>query len=124
MSDRRPRIYVASKSKHAPMWRQLRADGLNIISTWIDFDGEGVIDDWPSFWAGCTDEAVLADLVLAYHEPGDTWKGALVEIGAALGHATEVIVVGHPEGSWTEHPDVSLVETMDAALILLGEPTP
>jgi len=113
----RPRAYVASKSKHAPMWRALRDSGqLNIISTWIDMDGDGVIDDWPSFWADCTDQAVAADAVVAYYEPGETWKGALVEIGCQLANAGTVIVVGSPGGSWTQHPDVRLVDSMDEAI--------
>ena len=122
---RQASIYVASRAHHGPLWRQYRADGRNIISSWIDVAGENEIDDWPSFWADCTNEAILADVVVAYHEPGDDpWKGALIEIGAALGHANAVHLVGSPAGSWTKHPDVTgfdtLADAFDACSTPLG----
>jgi hypothetical protein len=43
-------IYVASRVKHAPMWRGLRdMQRLPINSTWIDEDGEGETADFRNY---------------------------------------------------------------------------
>jgi hypothetical protein len=43
-------IYIASKTVHAARWRDLRAQGLPIISTWIDEAEIGATGDWPDLW--------------------------------------------------------------------------
>lgn len=111
-----PTIYVASKSCHAPRWRILRAVGAPIISTWIDEADEGATADWADLWTRCVTEAARASHVLAYHEPGETWKGAFVEIGAALANDATVVVVGDPPGSWTNHPQVRQAPDLITAL--------
>lgn len=109
-------VYVASKAKHAAMWRGLRAAGLNITSTWIDEAGEGESDSSASLWRRCIDEARRADAVIAYFEDGEEWKGAFVEIGAALAHDAYVYVVGDPPGSWRNHPLVVNVDSIAEAI--------
>jgi len=72
----KPRIYIASKTKHPLMWRGLR-QAMNIISTWIDEAGEGETADFSDLWHRCINEATTADALIAYHEVGDVWKGGL-----------------------------------------------
>ncbi len=102
------RVYVASKSELGPMWQMFRDDwrtthpSVEVVSSWIDMSGPGDGLDWPAFIY----EAATCDLLLALHRPGDEWKGAFVEIGAALSNGATVIVLGDPPGSWKEHPNV------------------
>jgi hypothetical protein len=111
----RERIYVASKTKHAPMWRRLRDEGWPIISTWIDEAGEGETSDFTDLWRRCIEEAKSASRVILYHEQGDVLKGAFVEIGAALATGVPVFVVGDPPGSWVHHPGVIQVADLEEA---------
>jgi hypothetical protein len=75
-------IYVASKTVHAPRWRRLRDEyRIPILSTWIDEEiqnpGQGLRD----LWMRCVAESKEATSLIAYREPNDVLKGALVEIG-------------------------------------------
>ena len=110
-----PTIYLASKSIHAPMWKQWRDQGYNIISTWIDEAGDGESESMEDLWMRCIDESSRADYLIAYHEPGEIWKGAFVEIGAALASGKPVVVVGEPPGSWIDHPNVTVVSSVETA---------
>lgn len=103
------RVYVASKSCHGPEWVTLRdawrtlAAPVEIISTWIDEAGEGETQSWTALWGRCIREAMTCDLLIAKHYPGEEWKGAFVEIGAALAFGRPVYVIGDPPGSWVHH---------------------
>ena len=92
--DVRKGIYIASKAKHGQRWRALRADGVPIISTWIDESGEGETADWGGLWMRSIREASGATAVVVYNEPEERMKGALVEIGAALSHNVPVFWSG------------------------------
>jgi hypothetical protein len=120
----RPRVYVASKSELHAYWRTWRAtgltDGFDIISTWIDEGDEGATADWSDLWVRCITEAASADVVVALHRPADQWKGAFVEIGAALAAGKRVHVVGAPPGSWTAHPNVYRFGSVDDAFAAVG----
>lgn len=108
-------VYVASQTKHAVMWRAFRDNhpwSIKIVSSWIDA-GEVSADLAAGLWVGCVLEAKHADCVLAYYEPGDDWKGVLVEIGAALASDRHVFVVGEPPGSWVAHPRVHQIASID-----------
>lgn len=102
-------LYVASKAHHGKMWQSYRAAyalfGVHIISTWIDESEAGQTRDKSDLWVRCIGEAHRCDMLLAYHEEGEVWKGALVEIGAALAGGKLVYFVGDMRiGSWTNHP--------------------
>lgn len=112
-------IYVASKSRHGQMWRDLRGDGLPICSTWIDESDGGATADWGDLWSRCVAEASSADALLALHVDGEEWKGAFVEIGAALAAGRPVFVVGKPPGSWVHHPLVTLVPDLGQAFLAI-----
>jgi hypothetical protein len=87
-------IYTASKTRHAPFWRQLRDAGAPIISTWIDEAGEGESADLHDLWRRCIEESCACDHLIVYREPQDVLKGAWVEIGAALASGKPVYAVG------------------------------
>ncbi len=89
-----PRIYTASRTKHAYRWRYLRSTGANIIATWIDEAGEGESPDLADLASRCVREAAECDAVILYVEPDDHIKGALIEVGAALAHGKPVYCVG------------------------------
>lgn len=107
---------MASKSDHGPMWVERRSAGAPIVSTWIDEGDVGDLLDAMALWERCVDEAAGASCVVAYHEPGEVWKGAFVEIGAALGAGRPVFVVGDPPGSWINHPTVFRRPTLEDAM--------
>lgn len=97
-------IYTASKVIHAGMWLSYRHRGWPIIATWIDEAGEGESASLEDLWVRCIKEASSAAVVLLYCEPGETLKGALVEVGAALASGVPVLVVGDVQASWVNHP--------------------
>lgn len=112
-------IYVASKAKHGGMWRGYRGRGWPIISSWIDRDGVGEIKDWAQHWSMCITEAMSSDVVLWYHEDGETPKGSMVEVGAALAMGHPVILCcDEPVGTWYRHPNVTTIDKLDLASAL------
>lgn len=123
----RPKVYVASKSDLHAYWRTWRAtglaDGFDIISTWIDEGDEGATADWSDLWVRCVTEAASADVLVALYRDGDVWKGALVEIGAALAAGKRVHIVGELNHSWVAHPGVRRFASVDEAFAAV-EATP
>jgi hypothetical protein len=100
------RIYVASKTRHAKLWKEWRnSQSMPIVSTWIDEAGEGETSDWNDLWNRCVTEAKTASAIVVLRDPGDTLKGALVEIGAALSAGVPVFYVGDmsEQGTWHYH---------------------
>jgi len=114
-------LYIASKTVHAPKWRELRdSHGYLIISTWIDEAGPGETSSFSDLWRRCVAEASSAAALLVYAEPGEILKGGLVEVGAALGNRVPVFAVGtQPGWSFVNHPLVTECATLDDALNLL-----
>lgn len=115
-SPRGAGIYMASKTAHAPEWRRLRAEGLPIISTWIDEAGKGETACFTDLWQRCVDEAATASVVIVYRQPGEVLKGAFVEAGAALACGVPVLAVGCDEFSFSNHAGVERLGTLHAAL--------
>jgi hypothetical protein len=111
-------IYIVSKIRHAQRWKDLRASGVPIISTWIDEAGEGETESYPDLWVRCIREASTAERCIVYAEDGEQLKGALVEVGAALAGGTPVIMVGEIEPMKTaaNHPLVSRADSIEKAL--------
>lgn len=115
-------IYIASKAKHGERWKALRAEGMPIISTWIDECGDGETSDWSDLWVRSIIEASSASALIVYNEPGERMKGALSEIGAALAGGVPVYWVGpdsDPEGkeyTVIRHPNVSQCESLEQAI--------
>lgn len=110
-------IYMASKAiAHGPKWQALRGAGLPIISTWIDECDPGMTLDWPDLWTRCLEEAVSAEVLIAYMEPGETLKGAWVEVGAALATGVPVIGVGIEEFSIAKSGKIIMADSLEAAI--------
>ncbi len=100
-------IYIASKTRHAYRWQDLRARGVPINSTWIDEAGEGQSASLSDLWKRCISEASACDVLVLYMEQGDVLKGAFVEVGAALASGKMVFAVGVPKNySFIHHPNV------------------
>ncbi len=99
-------IFVSSKIVHAPRWRALRDAGAPIVARWIDEAAQ----------------ITACRVMVAYHEPGETPKGSLSEIGAALMANKLVIAVGLDPDIYTvlNHRKVLLyrAEQMDDAMRL------
>ena len=111
-------IYTASKTIHAPMWRKLRAEGYNIIATWIDEAGPGESESLPDLACRCITEPSDADVTVLYCEPHEILKGALVEVGAALASGRQVRVVGtavNLVSAFVHHPRWKQYESIQAA---------
>lgn len=112
-------IYVASRVKRAPVWLKWRATGQPIISTWIDEAGEGETADLSELWTRVQREVSGAAALIFYAGADDfPLKGALVEVGIALGAGIPVFLVLdagimldgrtlRPLGSWALHPLVT-----------------
>lgn len=112
-------IYVASKTKHADLWKQLRSDGLNIVSTWIDEAGEGATKCFSELAERCINEVAESDLVLMYCVPGELHKGSLFEAGAALALGKAVYCAGRCESLsrvFDAHPLWFQFDTLEDAL--------
>lgn len=124
------RIYIASKTKHAPRWREWGAlynSKLEICSSWIHTgkyaNTPSEIIDWPAHWAMCLQDVRKADALIAYHEPGETPKGSLIEIGAALMCDIPIYAVGFgAEHSWLWNNRIEICSNFrDAVDMALNE---
>lgn len=123
-------IYVASRAsipERGKMWRDLRATGVKVNSTWIDEDGEGQTEDWSELWLRIEREVKASCALILYAEPSDfPLKGAFVEAGIALASGIPVFIVApgvelgsygcRPIGSWASHPLVKYAPSVSAAL--------
>lgn|SRR3990167_5519652 len=114
-------IYMASKTKHAPMWRDMRQSGVPINSTWIYEAGAGESACLADLWLRCIGEAVCARALVVYREPDEVLKGAFIEVGAALAVGIPIFAVGCDEYSFTNHPLVTKCATLSEALLLAEE---
>lgn len=114
--DTRARTYIASKSFHGHRWKELRAQGCRIVSTWIDECGAGETDDFSDLFDRCIREASQADVLILYREEGEILKGALIEAGAALAAGKPVHAVGCGEFNFVRHPLVTQYPTLEKAL--------
>src|SRR5437868_2207489 len=111
----RPKLYFASKLRHAPLWRSLRdgrLDFCDVRCSWIDtpeveaLDAKASPARYGEIWTKDIKEAMAADFTLLYIAGTDVLHGALVEAGATLAMGGSVIVIGRMPNSWTYHPRV------------------
>lgn len=93
------KIYIASKVKYAQYWpglrEKLKSIGHVLTSTWIDEAAQGESNDLRDLSHRCIREATSSDIMILYCDKGDYLKGALLEVGAALGSGKRVYQVGH-----------------------------
>lgn len=116
MAEKRSGIYVASKVRHAPTWKTIRASGLPIISTWIDEAGQGESGDLTDLWRRCIMEASTAEVLIVYRLPDEALKGAWAEVGAALACGVPVYAVGISEFTIANAKGITHFPNLDAAI--------
>lgn len=123
-------IYVVSRASilaRGAMWREARELGAQIISSWIDEDGENDTADLSELWTRIRREVLSARKVVMYVETDDfPLKGAFVEIGMALAGGIPITIVAkgvaingrncRPFGSWIRHPSVTFSDSLAEAL--------
>ena len=125
-------IYVASKTLYAPMWRELREQGYNIISTWIDEARVGQTKSFADLAVRCIKEASEADITIVFALEDEILKGTLAEIGAALASGKQVLVAKiEAEEKYNRmiatstiipnHPHVLFVRSLEEALKYVKE---
>jgi hypothetical protein len=114
------RIYAASRAslpERPAMWKLLRDEGFNIVSSWIDEAEPGATADLSELWVRIAAEIASADGLVLYVEEQDfPLKGALIEVGIALALNRPIHVAlpdielsapsYRPLGSWVMHPNV------------------
>lgn len=117
MTDARNGIYIASKTKHADRWRLIRDKaGTPVISTWIDEAGDGESSDLHDLWRRCIHEASHCQVLVAYREKDEIFKGGWVEIGAALAVGIPVYAVGLDEFTISNYRGITHFPTMKDAV--------
>jgi hypothetical protein len=114
---------VAGKSRHWPWFSALRAAGVPIISTWLDWKHNRETSEPPSAdaWANhsetCLREAGECTVLLLYVREDETHFGALLEAGAALAHGKRVFLVSPHEWPFLRnHPRVRSFDSIEAAV--------
>lgn len=119
-------IYVASRVKHADLWRQYRSSGYNITSSWIDEAGEGETSNFSELWERIRQEIVASDALVLYVLKEDyPLKGALVEVGMAFAFSVPIFVFTdadlegrtmRPIGSWILNKRVRMCSSLTLAM--------
>lgn len=123
-----PKIYIASKMHHAPKWRAAysRPD-IHVVSRWPFLETQ--VDDCDTncrkFWQDDFTDISSCDILILFAEEGENLRGALVEVGIAMGLGKQIIVIGdHSDhGTWWHHPLVRKVVDLEAAMKLAGRLT-
>lgn len=125
-------IYVASRAsipERSAMWRRLRATGIPICASWIDEAGEGETANFTELWDRIAGEIKEARALVLYAELDDfPLKGALIEVGMALGMGKPIVAClpgvacdprnGRPVGSWLNHRNVTRDNIVENAVRL------
>lgn len=89
-------FYVASKSKHGPLWQNWREKGVSITSRWIDkWDGGRFPKEQQTqHWDEILEDIRACDALVLYSEPGEVQKGSLGEWGIAFALGKTLFYVG------------------------------
>lgn len=120
-------IYVASKVKHAELWKALAKRRLPICSRWLDYANTDC--DYAKLWSVIVEDLKSCDALVFYIADEDDFpiKGAFVEAGAALALSKPIFIAigdptmdvhGRPLGTWIQHPLVRYCRSLDEALLL------
>lgn len=127
---KRKGVYVASRAsipERSAMWRERKSAGVDITSSWIYESGIGETESFTELWSRIDREIKKSVALVVYAESRDfPLKGALVEVGIALGQGIPVIVClpevqleersCRPIGSWIQHPLVKRIDNIDDAI--------
>jgi hypothetical protein len=115
-------VAVASKAKHYSWWQSLRAAGVPIISTWIDWPhnvaGTPVPDalSWQARWERNLSDAGAADALIFLDLPGENQCGAIAEMAAALALGKHVLLVSENWWSIEHHRRVRKFSRLEDAI--------
>lgn len=123
----RPRVYIASKLKHAPVWKEFRNTyklEIDFTSRWFDIentaDQKATVDrdHYREVWDIDYRDVRTADFCILYADQGEHLRGALVEAGMMLASGGKVIVIGEHEdyGTWQSHRGVYHEPCVNTAL--------
>lgn len=120
MHTYRPKVYTASKLRHAPLWRRMHTgqhwSHVEWTARWVFMDHLETIKDSPPsihdfahFWTIDIQDVRRSDFVLLFAMGDDehSLKGAIAECGAAIALGKQVLVCGHIDRThhtWTNHP--------------------
>ena len=90
------KFYVASKSKHGPMWLKWRDEGVQITARWIDKwnGGRFSAEQQTQHWDDILQDVKDCDALVLYAEEGEIQKGSLGEWGMAFALGKELYYVG------------------------------
>lgn len=131
----KPKVYTASKIRHAQIWRTASTlyPQIEFTARWISI-AKGVPDhldttfwndhDRMIHWIQDVQDVQRSDYLLVFAER-DTdddaqLKGSLIEAGVALGLGKIVLQVGlSPRHSWTAHPLVFGFDVLDEAFAFI-----
>jgi hypothetical protein len=108
-------IYIASKTKHAHKWCELKEKGYPINSTWIYESKVGETSDFHDLWHRCLTESASCDILIVYKEPEDILKGAWIEVGSALSNNKKVFAVGIEEFTIAKYKNITHFKTIEDA---------
>lgn len=123
----RPRIYCASSTTHAAMWREW-TDALrpriDIISTWHELDfplEEQNAAVSAVHWKENIRQILFdADHLLVYATADDHIQGTLVEVGLAIGNGLPIHLIGtYPWRSWRHSAFIHVHSSLHAALVTI-----
>lgn len=116
-------VAVASKSKHWELWASLRAAGIPIISTWIDWhhnreeNPHPDDEEWAAHVVACVDDVIKADVLILYCKADERQFGSLLECGAALAGFKQIFLVAAAEWAFLRnHPRVRSFDTLEQAI--------
>lgn len=116
------KVYFASKMHHAEKWRNLYHfhKNLHMVSRWpyLEPEVEPTAANAQKFWDTDLLDIVSADYLIVYALEGENLRGALVEVGMAIGLGKTVICIGDSDeyGTWRYHKQVLNYETLEQAL--------
>lgn len=113
------KVYFASKMEHAEKWRKLYTR-CHISSRWPFLEPfvEPTPENARKFWQDDYTDIRNCGVLICYAEEGEKLRGALVEVGMALGMGKQVWLIGdHTDfGTWRYHPQISIYPDLETAL--------
>jgi nucleoside 2-deoxyribosyltransferase len=121
----RPRIYCASKLRHAPVWRQWKTelhDTLDIVSTWhdnpnVEVDEADSAKCYAGWHANRMEILHAADFMLVFGMKKEPLNGTLIEVGMAIAMNIPTYLVGdYPWGTWRYMNPVVECDSLHTAL--------
>ena len=109
-------IYVASKTKFAPIWKKFRSQGYPIVSSWLD-EANKTDSNLVELWKKNIEESNSCGVIIYFAEvpTGITSKketvsnGGLVEVGSALSNDVPVIWAAMEYPTVCRHPNIKFV---------------